>query len=134
MLDSGATHAVLEASSVEKSSLVPCTVSLAGDQRQTWHQTPGGSLVAPGNGDGAVTQTILPLGCLIEQLGCTVRWSRKGGLQLFHPRLGRLRTSLRSGCPQLGREQALQLIRELEAARLREASASTAHGDHRPAF
>ena len=122
LLDSGATHAVLDASSVEKSSLVPCTVSLAGDQRQTWHQTPGGSLVAPGNGDGAVTQTILPLGCLIEQLGCSVRWSRKGGLQLFHPRLGRLRTSLRSGCPQLGREQALQLIRELEAAKLQELS------------
>ena len=47
LLDSGATHAVLDASSVEKAELIPCTVSLAGDQRQVWHQTPGGSLVAP---------------------------------------------------------------------------------------
>ena len=122
LLDSGATHAVLDASSVEGAELVPCTVSLAGDQRQVWHQTPGGSLVAPSNKEGSVSQTILPLGCLIEQLGCSVRWSRKTGLHLVHPRLGRLKTSLKSGCPQLGREQALQLIRELEGARLRELS------------
>ncbi|CAE7748047.1 TY5A, partial [Symbiodinium sp. KB8] len=49
LLDSGATHAVLDASSVNGADLIPCTVSLAGDQRQVWHQTPGGSLVAPGN-------------------------------------------------------------------------------------
>ena len=120
LLDSGATHAVLDASAVERSELVPCTVSLAGDQRQTWHQTPGGSLVAPINRDGGVSQTILPLGSLVEQLGCSVRWSRKSGLHLIHPRLGRLQTSLKSGCPQLGREQALQLIRELESSKLQE--------------
>ena len=108
LLDSGATHAVLDASAVEKSELVPCTASLAGDQRQTWHQTPGGSLVAPSNREASVSQTILPLGCLVEQLGCSVRWSRKSGLHLIHPCLGRLKTSLKSGCPQLGREQALQ--------------------------
>ena len=49
-----------------------------------------------------------------------MRWSRKTGLQLIHPRLGKLKTSLKSGCPQLGREQALQLVRELESARLKE--------------
>ena len=43
LLDSGATHAVLDASAVGGQDLVPCTVSLAGDQRQTWKQTPGGS-------------------------------------------------------------------------------------------
>ena len=122
LLDSGATHAVLDVSSVKRSDLIPCTVSLAGDQRQVWHQTPGGSLVAPANKEGGTTQTILPLGCLIEQLGCSVRWSRKTGLQLIHPRLGKLKTSLKSGCPQLGREQALQLVRELESARLKELS------------
>ena len=118
-----ATHAVIDASSVPEAELIPCTVSLAGDQRlQVWHQTPGGSLVAPGNKEGSVSQTILPLGCLIEQLGCSVRWSRKSGLHLVHPRLGRLKTSLKSGCPQLGKGQALQLIRELESARLQELS------------
>ena len=49
LLDSGATHAVLDASSAPVQSLIPCTVSLAGDQKQTWQQTPGGSLVAPCN-------------------------------------------------------------------------------------
>ncbi|CAE7673266.1 KIN12C, partial [Symbiodinium necroappetens] len=122
LLDSGATHAVLDSSSVRSTDLIPCTVSLAGDQKQVWHQTPGGSLVAPENKEGSVSQTILPLGCLIEQLGCTVRWSHKSGLHLIHPRLGRLKTSLKSGCPQLGKEQALQLVKELEGARLQELS------------
>ncbi|CAE7245904.1 GIP [Symbiodinium sp. CCMP2456] len=122
LLDSGATHAVLDDASVEKENLVPCTVSLAGDQRQTWRQTPGGSLVAPATEEGHAPQTILPLGCLVDKLGCSVRWSKKGGLQLVHPRLGRLRTSLKSGCPQLSKEQALVLVKELEGVRLGELS------------
>ncbi|CAE7795583.1 GIP, partial [Symbiodinium sp. CCMP2456] len=120
LLDSGATHAVLDESSVRAQDLVPCTVSLAGDQRQVWQQTPGGSLVAPSNESGNVPQTILPLGCLVEQLGCTIKWSKKLGLHLVHPRLGRLRTSLKGGCPQLNKDQALLLIKELEKARLGE--------------
>ncbi|OLP87629.1 Copia protein [Symbiodinium microadriaticum] len=119
LLDSGATHAVLDVASAEGQDLVPCTVSLAGDQRQTWKQTPGGSLVAPSTGEGT-TQTILPLGCLVDQLDCSVRWSRKGGMHLTHPRLGRLKTSLKGGCPQLNREQAMTLIKELESAKLGE--------------
>ncbi|CAE7359300.1 RE1 [Symbiodinium sp. CCMP2592] len=46
LLDSGATHAVLDSKLTATERLVPCTVSLAGDQRQVWQQTPGGSLVA----------------------------------------------------------------------------------------
>ncbi|CAE7470087.1 GIP [Symbiodinium necroappetens] len=77
LLDSGATHAVLDVASAEGQDLVPCTVSLAGDQR-------------------------------------------KGGMHLTHPRLGRLKTSLKGGCPQLNREQAMCLIKELESAKLGE--------------
>ena len=120
LLDSGATHAVLDPQSSSDQQLVPCTVSLAGDQKQVWHQTPGGSLVAPMNAEGSTPQTILPLGCLVEQLGCSLRWSKKSGLQLVHPRLGKMRTSLKGGCPQLSRSQALLLIRELESAKLGE--------------
>ena len=119
LLDSGATHAELDVASAEGQDLVPCTVSLAGHQRQTWKQTPGGSLVAPSTGEGT-TQTILPLGCLVDQLDCSVRWSKKGGMHLTHPRLGRLKTSLKGGCPQLNREQAMCLIKELESAKLGE--------------
>ncbi|CAE7924460.1 GIP, partial [Symbiodinium sp. KB8] len=120
LLDSGATHVVLDDAAAGNQDLVPCTVSLAGDQRQTWHQTPGGSLVAPITGDGHAPQTILPLGSLVSQLGCVLRWSQKTGLQLVHPKLGRLKTSLKGGCPQLSKDQALSLIRELESARLSE--------------
>ncbi|CAE7756656.1 RE1 [Symbiodinium sp. CCMP2456] len=114
LLDSGATHAVLDLSSVQHQKLEPCTVSLAGDQRQTWHQTPGGSLVAPNTAEGHAPQTILPLGCLV------VRWSRKAGLQVIHPRLGKMKTSLKSGCPQVSKDQAVMLIKELESAKLSE--------------
>eukprot|EP00439_Symbiodinium_sp_Y106_P005521 s9192_g1.t1 len=120
LLDSGATHAVLDSKATEEQPLVPCTVSLAGDQKQVWHQTPGGSLVAPCNGEGGTAQTILPLGLLVHQLGCSLRWSRRDGLQLVHPRLGRLKTSLKGGCPQLNKSQALQLVKELESAKLGE--------------
>ena len=120
LLDSGATHVVVDDAAAGSQQLVPCTVSLAGDQRQTWHQTPGGSLVAPVTGDGHAPQTILPLGSLVTQLGCSLRWSQRGGLQLIHPKLGRLKTSLKGGCPQLSKEQALSLIKELEGARLGE--------------
>ena len=120
LLDSGATHTVLDPTTVGTGDLAPCMVSLAGDQKQLWKQTPGGSLVAPGRDGGGETQTILPLGSLIEQLGCSIRWTRKGGLQLTHPRMGRLETSIRSGCPQLSKRQALQLVRELEGAHVGE--------------
>ena len=120
LLDSGATHTVLDPTAVATSDLAPCMVSLAGDQQQLWKQTPGGSLVAPRKTEGGETQTILPLGSLIEQLGCSIKWTRKGGLQLMHPRLGRLETSIRSGCPQLCKRQALQLVRELEGAHVGE--------------
>ncbi|CAE7242289.1 GIP, partial [Symbiodinium microadriaticum] len=120
LLDSGATHVVVDDAAAGSQDLVPCTVSLAGDQRQTWHQTPGGSLVAPVTGDGHAPQTILPLGSLVTQLGCSLRWSKREGLQLMHPKLGRLKTSLKGGCPQLSKDQALSLIRELEGVRLGE--------------
>ncbi|CAE7531161.1 RE1 [Symbiodinium sp. CCMP2592] len=121
LLDSGATHTVLDPTAVKASDdLLPCMVSLAGDQKQMWKQTPGGSLVASHRDRGGETQTILPLGSLIEQLGCSVKWSRKTGLQLTHPRLGKLDTSMRSGCPQISKRQALQLVRELEGAHVGE--------------
>ena len=120
LLDSGATHTVLNPTAVSQSCLAPCMVSLAGDQKQMWSQTPGGSLVAPPKLEGGETQTILPLGSLIEQLGCSIRWTKRGGLQLMHPRLGRLETSIRSGCPQLSKRQALQLVKELEGAHIGE--------------
>ena len=111
LLDSGATHTVLDPTAISATDdLSPCMVSLAGDQKQLWKQTPGGSLVAPRRDGGGETQTILPLGSLIEQLGCSVKWTRKAGLQLVHPRLGKLDTSMRSGCPQISKHQALQLV------------------------
>ena len=56
----------------------------------------------------------------MNQLDCSLRWSKKGGIHLTHPKLGRLKTSLKGGCPQLNREQAMSLINELESAKLSE--------------
>ena len=77
LLDSGATHAVIPfRDSLTNLEKVP--VTLAGDAKQEWMRTAGGTLVvppAPGGGSGEPTlQTILPLGALVESLGCSVSW------------------------------------------------------------
>ena len=48
LLDSGASHAVIPFSKhSEKTSLSEVPVTLAGDSKQTWFKTDGGTLVVP---------------------------------------------------------------------------------------
>ena len=103
--------------------LEPVPVTLAGDAKQQWLRTTGGTLVVPPNLSDkpgtAPPQTILPLGSLVETLGCKLSWSRRRGLKVTHPTLGVLNTGLSSShCPMVQEDQALQLIAELEARRL----------------
>ena len=121
-LDSGATHAVIP-DNPQLNNLERVPVTLAGDSREEWWRTQGGTLVVPPmSGPGTNEpkgQTILPLGALVEQLGCRVTWSKRQGLKVTHPSLGVLRTGVSSNtCPYLQEGQALQLIAELEANRL----------------
>ena len=122
LLDSGATHAVIPYSDT-LGSLERVPVTLAGDERQEWLRTRGGTLVVPpprgSSKKGERPQTILPLGSLVETLGCQVSWSRRKGLKVWHPSLGVLSTGIsNSNCPVVQEDQALKLIAELESKRL----------------
>ena len=124
LLDSGATHAVIPYKD-KFIDLEKVAVTLAGDTREEWFRTAGGTLVVPpGEGKHAghkSLQTILPLGALVQTLGCKVSWSKRKGLKVTHPVLGPLKTGVSSNtCPYIQEEQALKLISELEAERLRE--------------
>ena len=124
LLDSGATHAVIPYGETLQ-GLEPVSVTLAGDGRQSWYRTRGGTLVVPpsetGDSKTEPPQTILPLGALVESLGCSLTWSKRGGLKVVHPKLGVLKTGVaQNTCPYLQECQALQLIEELEMSRLKE--------------
>ena len=124
LLDSGATHAVIPYGDKMK-DLERVAVTLAGDSREEWFRTSGGTLVVPPPKDNTLTparlQTILPLGALVQTLGCKVSWSKRKGLKVVHPVLGPLKTGVaRNTCPYIQEEQALKLIGELESERLRE--------------
>eukprot|EP00439_Symbiodinium_sp_Y106_P078312 s1633_g17.t1 len=75
LLDSGATHVLRPAKDDKEhrtSKEVP--VVLAGDERRLLRQNPAGSIILdPSAGEDA--QTILPLGKLVESLGCTLKWT-----------------------------------------------------------
>ena len=124
LLDSGATHAVIPFAD-KLTNLDKVSVTLAGDSREEWYRTAGGTLVVPPvegrTSESKRLQTILPLGALVQTLGCKVSWSRRKGLRVTHPVLGTLKTGVSSNtCPYIQEEQALKLIHELESERLRE--------------
>ena len=121
LLDSGATHPVIPYRN-DLEGLEQVSVTLAGDGKQQWLRTKGGTLVVPPVPDVDPPQTIVPLGALVESLGCNITWSKRQGLRVVHPRLGLLRTGVaKNTCPYYVQEQqALELIRELEMKRLKE--------------
>ena len=93
LLDSGATHAVVPYTE-GLGNLERVDVTLAGDSKEEWFKTSGGTLVVPPSteeSNGSKLQTILPLGALVQTLGCKVSWSKRKGLKVSHPRLGPLR-------------------------------------------
>ncbi|CAE7852764.1 GIP, partial [Symbiodinium necroappetens] len=100
LLDSGATHPVVPFAK-GMSGLQRVPVTLAGDSKEEWYRTRGGTLVVPPAGptSSIKPQTIIPLGALVENLGCSVSWSKRGGLK---------------------EDQALSLISQLEDKRLNE--------------
>ena len=121
LLDSGATHPVVPFSG-DMSGLQKVPVTLAGELKEEWYRTKGGTLVVPPGDpseDKVKPQTIIPLGALVENLGCSINWSKRGGLKVRHPALGMLRTGVgRNTCPFVQEDQALSLIAELEDKRL----------------
>ena len=116
LLDSGASHPFRPPNSEEELARAKrVNVSLATGEGALLPQTMEGTLLSEG-GDGA---PIIPMGQLVQLLGCQVRWTRSR-LTVIHPVHGRLRVRLRGNCPVLPVSQALTLIGELEQARVRE--------------
>ena len=79
----------------------------------------------------ALAQTILPFGKVIECLGCTLKWTR-GGIHLHHPRHGKIKIRIKSGCPEItDAAQAAALITELEMKQVEELKRKTEQLNHK---
>ena len=109
LLDSGATHPLrsLEVGD-DPTSMSQVRVALADGTKIDMLMTKAGVMVALDQN----IEPIIPLGWL-AQSGCTVEWS-SGGLEVVHPVRGLLPVFVRSGCPQIPKSLALELIREYE--------------------
>lgn len=59
------------------------------------------------------TEPIVPLGKIVDELGCRVGWGPEG-ITVVHPRRGRLEVYEKDGCPHVAQDVALGLIEELE--------------------
>ncbi|CAE7249757.1 RE1, partial [Symbiodinium natans] len=119
LLDSGATHIFREGTELERATAEEVHVQLADGRIVALKQNRAGTLMPATPQEGAIRPTsIIPLGELVESLGCTLHWTRKRGLVVEHPEHGVLRTHVAGSCPMLGEAQALNIIQELEEQKL----------------
>ena len=129
LLDSGATHAFRQGSPQELDQATVVHVQLADGQIVALKQNPAGTLMPiPMSSEDESPAVIIPLGALVEQLGCKLQWTRHHGLRLEHPRHGVLTTYISGGCPMVAETQALDLIAELEEKQIQELEEKTAQG------
>ncbi|CAE7684535.1 TY5A, partial [Symbiodinium sp. KB8] len=126
LLDSGASHPFRERARHEDDG-VPVRVELAGGRTVTLKQNKAGTLMPTADTENAQDlSTILPMGALVQSLGCELSWTRKNGLKIVHPQFGALKTVVKGNCPLLGETQALDLIHQLEQKKLQELREATA--------
>ncbi|CAE7198854.1 RE1 [Symbiodinium sp. CCMP2592] len=126
LLDSGASHPFRERALHEVDG-VPVRVELAGGQSVTLKQNKAGTLLPTTDAENAQDlSTILPMGALVQTLGCELSWTKKNGLRIVHPQFGTLKTVVKGNCPLLGETQALDLIHQLEQKKLQELREATA--------
>ena len=131
LLDSGSTHVLRPAHhEEERKECQEVYVTLAGDEKRCLHQTSAGSILVEEKAQ-ALAQTILPFGKVIECLGCTLKWTR-GGIHLHHPRHGKIKIRIKSGCPEItDAAQAAALITELEMKQVEELKRKTEQLNHK---
>ena len=114
------SHAFKTADNEVIAQASPVRVELAGGQYVTLKQNKAGALLAAADDPTAMNATpILPLGALVQTLGCELTWTRKGGLKVVHPEFGVLRTFVKGNHPMLAETQALEIISQLEDHHLR---------------
>ena len=119
LIDSGATHPMRGYRSDEDlQKYLKVNVTLASGETACLRMTPGGVMVAENLGLNEV-EPIVPLGMMIDKLGCTVKWERDD-FRIQHPVRGLLKATVVNGCPQVTKKLALQLIQELERSEIDE--------------
>ena len=127
LLDSGATNVFRPAVEREEQASIPVQVQLADGGSVLLRQNPAGSLIPfskeQAKEKGANT-VIVPLGSLVQELGCTISWTCRG-LEVVHPSFGVITTHVSGACPFIGESKALELIGELEARKLEQLKVAT---------
>ena len=112
LLDSGASHPLREAvDEQEFQRAANVKVELADGRAVDLRQTSSGTLLS--DQPSGTQPPIVPLGSLVQQLGCTVTWSRRRGLQVHHPVHGEIVVKMNGNCPMISEVEALKLISRL---------------------
>ena len=88
---------------------------MSGAQRHSSYRKSGSNASGP----------IVFLGALVQDLGCQVTWTRRGGLVIRHPEHGVIKPMIQGRCPVVAETRALDLIREIECEKLRELQRAT---------
>ena len=115
LLDSGASHPMRNATSIEYQEGCPVSVTLAGEDIRVLRQNNQGTILID-ESQGPV-QSIVPLGALIQDLGYTLNWGPKH-LKLTHPVKGPIKVKINNNCPEVAASDALTMIRELEMSQV----------------
>eukprot|EP00439_Symbiodinium_sp_Y106_P069899 s163_g12.t1 len=119
LLDSGATHCLRNATSVEEwRDAEKVMVELAGNHMLQMRMTSGGTLLMPykqlhGDSSSRSAQTIVPLGQLVQTLGYSLIWTPTTCF-LQDSEGEKIPLKVSSGCPQLQEVEALALIARIE--------------------
>ena len=110
LVDSGATHPLRPTRCGENiQELQKVQVTLASGAKTTLHMTKKGCMVTADQ----TVEPIVPMGILVDQ-GCSISWEG-GCMKLIHPVRGELPVDTAStGCPQVEKSLALELIEEWE--------------------
>ena len=116
LLDSGASHPMRSATSVEYSGGSPVSVTLAGEGVRVLRQNDQGTILV--EKEQGQVQPIVPLGALIQDLGYTLHWG-PSFLKLTHPTKGPVKVRINNNCPEVAACDALAMIRELEMSQVK---------------
>ena len=122
LVDSGATHPLKTASSVEWAKADEVDVVVTGDGVKRMRQSTAGTLLMEPEAKGA--QTILPLGSLVSVLGYDLVWTKKKCI-LRAPDGKELVLRVTSGCPEVSEVTALELIAKIEQEKVARLDQST---------
>ena len=74
-------------------------VQLAGGKEVLFKQNKAGTLIPVKNARDSRIAPIVPLGDLVQTLGCDVSWTKREGLKITHPTLSQMSTHMSGKCP-----------------------------------